>query len=31
MDMRTCIALCSECHQVCLETLTHCIGAGLIL
>jgi hypothetical protein len=28
MDMRTCIALCSECHQVCLETLTHCIGIG---
>jgi hypothetical protein len=28
MDMRTCIALCSECHQVCLETLTHCIGLG---
>ena len=28
MDMRTCIALCSECHQVCLETLTHCIGVG---
>jgi hypothetical protein len=28
MDMRTCIALCSESHQVCLETVTHCIGIG---
>ena len=28
MDMQSCISKCHECHQVCLETLTHCLDKG---
>ena len=28
MDMQTCISRCSDCHQVCLETLAYCIEKG---
>lgn len=27
-DMQRCIALCRECHDVCLTTVDHCLGMG---
>ena len=27
-DMRDCIELCSNCHDVCLATASHCLGLG---
>jgi hypothetical protein len=27
-EMRRCIELCSDCHDACLETLSHCLGRG---
>ncbi|MBX6342847.1 MAG: four-helix bundle copper-binding protein [Thermomicrobiaceae bacterium] len=27
-EMRRCIQLCTECHQVCLETIAHCLQLG---
>jgi hypothetical protein len=27
-DMRDCIENCSDCHDVCVETLVHCLGRG---
>ena len=27
-DMNDCIANCTECHAVCLETLNYCLGKG---
>jgi hypothetical protein len=27
-DMQECIANCSDCHDVCMETLVHCLGRG---
>ncbi|GIU94157.1 MAG: ferredoxin [Gaiellaceae bacterium] len=27
-DMRECIKLCSDCHDVCLETVAHCLDRG---
>lgn len=27
-DMERCIALCQECHEVCLRTLPHCLEKG---
>jgi hypothetical protein len=27
-DMQRCIALCRECHDVCLRTVTHCLNKG---
>jgi hypothetical protein len=27
-DMQRCIALCRECHDVCLRTVTHCLQKG---
>ena len=27
-DMRQCIAECTTCHQVCLQTIQHCLGMG---
>lgn len=27
-EMRRCIANCQECHNVCLETVTHCLRKG---
>jgi hypothetical protein len=26
--MRKCIANCTECHSVCVETTVHCLGMG---
>ena len=26
--MRECIANCSDCHDVCTETMVHCLGRG---
>jgi hypothetical protein len=28
MDMETCIRNCLDCHRVCLETISHCLGKG---
>lgn len=28
MDMQSCIAACTDCHRLCLETVTHCLGRG---
>ncbi len=27
-DLQSCIALCGECHEVCLQTVTHCLDKG---
>ncbi len=27
-EMRECIDTCSDCHNVCLETVIHCLGIG---
>lgn len=27
-DMRECIANCTECHNICVETTIHCLGMG---
>jgi len=27
-DMQQCIQNCTECHHVCLETITHCLQMG---
>jgi hypothetical protein len=27
-DMQSCIEACTRCHQVCLETVTHCLEMG---
>jgi hypothetical protein len=27
-EMRACIANCSDCHDVCVETLAHCLRIG---
>jgi hypothetical protein len=27
-EMRQCIENCSDCHDVCVETLVHCLGRG---
>lgn len=27
-DMRECIENCSDCHDVCVETLAHCLRRG---
>jgi hypothetical protein len=27
-EMRECIANCTECHNICVETVTHCLGLG---
>lgn len=27
-SMDDCIANCSDCHRICLETLSHCLAAG---
>ena len=27
-DMERCIALCQECHEVCLQTVSHCLEKG---
>ena len=27
-DMRQCIQECTTCHQVCLQTIQHCLGMG---
>lgn len=28
MDMQRCIQDCQTCHQVCIETVTHCLQKG---
>jgi hypothetical protein len=28
MDMDTCIAECTACHRICVETLAYCLGKG---
>ncbi len=28
MNMKECIENCSDCHNICLETLTYCLGKG---
>jgi len=28
MDMNRCIAECLNCHQICLETISHCLRTG---
>ena len=28
MNLQDCIARCTECHRVCLETIAHCLGKG---
>lgn len=28
MDMKECIDNCTACHQVCLETVSYCLGKG---
>ncbi len=27
-EMRSCIDACQSCHDVCIETLTHCLSKG---
>jgi len=27
-EIERCIALCQECHEVCLQTVTHCLEKG---
>jgi uncharacterized protein YmfQ (DUF2313 family) len=27
-DMRQCIDNCTACHQICLQTIQHCLGMG---
>jgi hypothetical protein len=27
-EMRDCIANCSECHNICVETMAHCLAMG---
>lgn len=27
-DMRQCIEHCTDCHRICLETITHCLQIG---
>ena len=27
-EMQDCITNCSDCHDICLETLTHCLSMG---
>lgn len=27
-EMRECIANCSDCHGICVETAVHCLGMG---
>ena len=27
-EMRQCIQECSGCHQICLQTIQHCLGMG---
>lgn len=27
-DMRACVAECTSCHAVCVETAAHCLGMG---
>ena len=27
-DMRQCIQECTSCHQICLQTIQHCLGMG---
>jgi hypothetical protein len=27
-DVRACLEACQSCHEVCLETLTHCLARG---
>ena len=27
-DMQACIEACTRCHQVCLDTVTHCLEMG---
>ena len=27
-DMQQCIEHCTRCHQVCLQTIQHCLGMG---
>jgi hypothetical protein len=28
MDMQTCITNCTDCHRICLETITYCLQKG---
>ena len=28
MNMKECIENCSDCHNICLETLAYCLGKG---
>jgi hypothetical protein len=28
MEMNTCIANCTACHRICVETLAYCLGKG---